>query len=69
MNLARLPLMLASGVLLIVGAYRMATDPNTPEGVALLTAGLMVLGAWSTLEAVAVWDSRRHGRLEDEGKS
>lgn len=65
MNLARLPLMLASAVLLIVGAYRMAVDPNTPEGIALLTAGLMLLGAWATLEGVAAWHAARSS-TEDE---
>lgn len=48
----RLPLMLVAALLLIVGAIRM--DEGGLDGWALLSAGLVTLGAWIATETTLI---------------
>ena len=57
----RLPLLLLTALLLVVGGAQYAADESDSP---LLAGGLVTLGAWLTTEVVS-WHQRLHDR--DEG--
>lgn len=65
MSLTRMPLALASAVLLIAGAARVASSGEL-DGIALLTAGMICLGAWLGAEASSVVIERREARRNQD---
>jgi len=48
----------AAAALLIGGAYSYASEETVP-GIALLSAGMIVLGAWLALEAAGLIQARK----------
>lgn len=62
-----MPLALAAAVLLIAGAARVASQDGATDGIALLTAGMICLGAWLGVETANAFLNRRDEReLRDE---
>ena len=52
----RLPLLLVAALALGVGAWRIAAeDSDQWVGVGMMSAGLITLGAWLTIEVVDKW--------------
>lgn len=56
---ARLPLLALMLVLLITGAAGLLRDDQSPAAVVLLTAAMVTLGAWLTIETIS-WHHRLH---------
>ena len=56
---ARLPLLALMLILLITGSVALLRDQESPAALVLLTAAMVTLGAWLTLEVVT-WHHRLH---------
>ena len=63
--LQRAPLLVVVLVLLLAGAAEYVRADEDRAGTALIAAGLIVLGAWLSLEAVAI-HQRMHDHDHDE---
>jgi len=56
---ARLPLLALMLVLLVAGSAALLRDQQSAAALVLLTAGMVTLGSWITVEAIA-WHHRLH---------
>ena len=56
---ARLPLLALMLILLVSGSAVLLRDQESPAALVLLTAAMVTLGSWLTVEAVA-WHHRMH---------
>jgi len=63
---ARLPLLALMLVLLISGSVALLRDQQSPAALVLLTAAMVTLGAWLTLEVIT-WHHRLHDKDKDPG--
>ena len=57
---ARLPLLALMLVLLVSGSVVLLRDQQSAAALVLLTAGMVVLGSWLTIETVS-WYRKGHG--------
>ena len=62
---ARLPLLALMLVLLVSGAVVLLRDQQSAAALVLLTAGMVTLGSWLTVETVT-WYKRSHTEAEPE---
>ena len=62
---ARVPLLAVMVLLLLSGGVALSSDGQSPAALVLLTAGMIVLGAWLAVE-VASWRHRCQERRDDE---
>jgi hypothetical protein len=60
---ARLPLLALMLVLLVSGSVVLLRDQQSAAALVLLTAGMVVLGSWLTIETVS-WYRKAHDKPE-----
>lgn len=61
---ARLPLLALMLVLLVSGSAALLRDDQSPAALVLLTAAMITLGSWLTVETVGWYERLRAGRRE-----
>ena len=64
---ARLPLLALMLVLLVSGSIALLQDQQSAAALVLLTAGMVTLGSWITVEAIA-WHHRLHHHDHDDDR-
>jgi hypothetical protein len=62
---ARLPLLALMLVLLVAGSAALLRDQQSAAALVLLTAGMVTLGSWITVEAIA-WHHRLHRHDQED---
>ena len=62
---ARLPLLALMLVLLISGSVALLRDQESPAALVLMTAAMVTLGAWLTLEVIT-WHHQLHRPDDDD---
>jgi hypothetical protein len=66
-NWSRVPLLATAAILCFGGAFRIHQSSGEADGYGLMSAGLIILGIWVTLEILSYGERKRHNDKDHSG--